>query len=362
MRSFRESATTAWLLMSVGIFVVSGCQSTSRPSTSGAQAVHTLGSIERLDPALNALVPAAAQMEIIAEGFDWSEGPVWVKTGETTGYLLFSDIPPNKVHKWEANKGVSVYLQQSGWLGPIPRPESSPPDEPGSNALIVDAQGRLVLCQHGLRQMARMDVPMTAPASKFVTIADRYQGKRLNSPNDAVYHPNGDIYFTDPPYGLPRKMDDPTKELDFQGVYRVKPDGTVTLLTKEMSRPNGLAFSPDLKTLYVANSDPKRAIWMAFPVKDDGTLGEGKVFVDVTDRVGKMKGLPDGMKIDKAGNIFATGPGGLLIFNKEGKQLGTCLTGQATSNCAFGEDGKTLFITADNYILSLRLSTTGVGY
>ena len=341
---------------------LSGCSGSSRTTVSHAPTVKTLGSIERLDPAFDALVPKDATLEVLAEGFDWIEGPLWVPEKIGGGYLLFSDIPPNVVLKWTPGKGISTYLGQSGWLGAIPRPDASAPDEPGSNGLILDPQGRLVLCQHGLRQVARMDAPLGMPAAKFVPLAATFEGKRHNSPNDGAFLPNGDLYYTDPPYGLPRKMEDPHKELDFQGVYRVTPHGVVTLMTKDISRPNGLAFSPDYKTAYVAISDPKRAVWMKFPLKDDGTFGDGSVFFDAGSRVGKTKGLPDGLKVDKDGNLFATGPGGVLVFNKDGKHLGTLLTGQATSNCAFGDDGKTLYITADSYLLRIKLSTTGNGF
>ena len=315
-----------------------------------------IGHIERLDPALEDLVPSSTQIEVIAEGFAWSEGPVWIP--EDGGYVLFSDIPPNQTMKWQRGVGTSVYLQQSGYLGPTPRPNHIAPDEPGANGLLLDHEGRLVLCQHGERQVGRMDAPLSAPKAKFIALAKSYAGKRLNSPNDATFHKNGDLYFTDPPYGLTRKMEDPNKDLPFQGVYRATPDGTVTLLTKSMSRPNGIAFSPDHKTLYVANSDPKRAIWMAFPVKPDGTLGTGRVLFDATPMVGTRKGLPDGLKIDLHGNLFATGPGGVLVLTPDGKHLGTLMTGEATSNCAFGEDGSTLFVTADSLLLRIELATS----
>lgn len=193
-------------------------------------------------------------------------------------------------------------------------------------------------------------------------LAKDYMGKRLNSPNDLTFHSNGDLYFTDPPYGLEKNWDDPARELDFCGVYRIH-KGKIELLTKEMSRPNGITLSPDEKTLYVANSDPKKAIWMAFPVKEDGTLGEGKVFFDATKSVGKSKpGLPDGMRVDTQGNLFATGPGGVLVFDAKGKHLGTIATGVPTSNCAFGDDGSTLYVTADHDVCRIRLSTKGNGY
>ena len=320
----------------------------------------TLGRIERLDPALDSIVALDAKMEVIANGFDWTEGPLWVKADG--GQLLFSDIPPNRILSWQDGRGTQIYLEQSGYLGPIPRPNNIPPDEPGSNALGLDPQGRLVLCQHGNRQVARMDAPLSKPKAKYIPIADRYEGKRLNSPNDLVYSKDGSLYFTDPPYGLTRKMEDPDKQLDFQGVYRVGRDGQMTLLTKELSRPNGIAFSPDQKTLYVANSDAARAIWMAYDVKPDGTIANGRVFFDATSWVGpEKKGLPDGMKVDTQGHLFATGPGGVHIYAPDGTLLGRVDTGRATANCAFGGDGSDLYITAGTYIVRIRTRTKGAG-
>ena len=323
-------------------------------------ALRPLGDVERLSPTLDALVDPDARFEVLADGFDWSEGPLWIP--EDGGYVIFSDIPPNRVMKWRSGEGVSVYLEQSGYLGPIPRPGHVRPDEPGSNGLLLDPQGRLVLCQHGERQVGRMIAPLSAPAPRYEAVADAFDGKRLNSPNDAVFHRNGDLYFTDPPYGMARKMQDPEKALPFQGVYRRSRDGAVTLLTDQMSRPNGLAFSPDYRTLYVANSDPKRAVWMAFPLQADGTLSEGRVLFDATPLAGQLKGLPDGLKVDRLGNLFATGPGGVLVLTPSGEHLGTLHTGEATSNCAFGEDGRSLFVTADRYLLRVRLKTIGFGF
>lgn len=310
----------------------------------------TFGAIERKDPRLDRLVPSDAKLEKLAEGFDWSEGPVWDRRGQ---FLLFSDVPRNTVFQWKEGKEAYVYLQPSGYTGPTPRG-----GEPGSNGLVMDAQGRLILCQHGDRRVAAYD-----PAERrFITLADRYEGKRFNSPNDAVFKSNGDLYFTDPPYGLLGKNDDPKKELPFNGVFRLAKDGKVTLLTKEMTYPNGIAFSPDEKILYVAQSDPEKGIWMAFDVKEDGTLGQGRVFADVTALSKTKKGLPDGMKVDRAGNLFATGPGGVLIFASDGTHLGTIATGEATANCGWGEDGSTLFVTADMYLGRIKLTTRGLGF
>ena len=310
----------------------------------------TLGTIERLDPRFDQIVPPGARMEKLAEGFDWSEGPVWDKKEK---YLLFSDVPMNTVYKWrEGLSKPAVFLKPSGYTGKAPRG-----GEPGSNGLVRDSEGRLVLCQHGDRRVARLE-----PDGSFQTLVDNFEGKKLNSPNDAVYHSDGSLYFTDPPYGLQGKNSDPKKEIPFNGVYRLSPKGDLTLLTKEMTYPNGIGLSPDEKTLYVANSDPEKAIWMAFPLKEDGTIGPGRVFFDATRGVKTLKGLPDGLKVDKAGNLFATGPGGVLVFASDGTHLGTLSTGEATANVGWGDDGSTLYITADMYLARLKTSTKGRGF
>ncbi|HEX2443179.1 MAG TPA: SMP-30/gluconolactonase/LRE family protein [Vicinamibacterales bacterium] len=311
--------------------------------------------IERLDPALDKLIAPDAKIETLAEGYDWSEGPVWVK--EDGGYLLFSDVPQNVVYKWKEGAGAQPYLKPSGYTGTEPRG-----GEMGSNGLTLDANGRLVLCQHGDRRVARMEAPLSSPQPKFSTLADRYDGKRFNSPNDVVFHSNGDMYFTDPPYGMPKQFEDPGREIPFQGVFRRGRDGAVTLLTREMTRPNGLAFSPDERLLYVAQSDSTAAIWRVFDVKPDGTFGASRVLFDSTAMTKTLKGLPDGLKIDTEGNLFATGPGGVLVISPQGKHLGTIFTGQATANCAFGDDGRALYITADMYLMRVRLKAKGRGF
>jgi gluconolactonase len=321
------------------------------------KAAKTLGKIERLDPAFDKLIGRDAQLEVLAAGHIWTEGPVWVP--RDGGFLLFSDIPRNRVYKWQQGKGESVFLEPSGYTG-----SATDLKEPGSNGLLLDPEGRLVLMEHGDRRVARLD---KWDGKKKTTLAHRYKDKRLNSPNDGVFKSNGDLYFTDPPYGRMLKAgkagEFPDRDLDFCGVYRLSKDGTLTLLTKEMSKPNGIAFSPDEKTLYVANSDPDKAIWMAFAVKDDGTLGDGKVFFDATKLMAKDRpGLPDGMKVDARGNVFATGPGGVLVFSPHGKHLGTIATGVPTANCAWGEDGSVLYVTADKALTRIQTKTKGKGF
>jgi gluconolactonase len=309
-----------------------------------------LGEVIRLDPALDELLPKDAKLEVLSSGFVWTEGPVWVNDA-TGGHLLFSDIPENSIMKWKEGAGASLFMKPSGYTG-----VADYGGEPGCNGLLLDVKGQLVACEHGDRRMS----VVTKDGGKR-TLVDNYEGKRLNSPNDACFKSNGDLYFTDPPYGLPNRWEDPLRELDFCGVYRLSKDGELTLLTREMTRPNGIAFSPDEKTLYVAQSDPMAAIWKKFPVKDDGTLGEGVLFYDATDQVAKLPGLPDGMKVDAKGNLFATGPGGVYIFNPEGKLLGRISTGERTSNCAWGDDGSTLYITADMYLCRIKTTTKGAG-
>ena len=311
--------------------------------------VSTFGKIRRLDPRLDQLVPNDAVVEKLADGFAWVEGPAWSRKG---GYLLFSDIPNNSVFKWQKGASVSLFLKPSGYTGTAPFQGK----EPGSNGLTFDSTGRLVLCEHGDRRIARLEKDGTK-----TTLADRYQGKRLNSPNDLVFKSNGDLYFTDPPFGLPKAFDDPHKELTFSGVYRLATSGKLTLLTKKIRAPNGIAFSPAEKTLYVSNADPNQAVWMAYDVRGDGTIANGRVFFDATAWMKTKKGAPDGMTVDKDGNLFAAGPGGIHIFAPDGTHLGSIETG-VTSNVAWGDDGSVLYITADTAIYRIALTTKGAGF
>jgi gluconolactonase len=302
-----------------------------------------------LDPRFDRLVPRDAKLETVADGFTWVEGPVWHKGG---GYLLFSDIPANRVYKWKPGEGVSLFLANSGYSGAAPFAGK----EPGSNGLTLDEQGRLVLCRHGDRQIGRLE-----PDGTISTVADRYDGYRINSPNDLVFKSNGDLYFTDPPFGLPRVFDDPDKA-PVQGVYRVAKGGTVTRLITDIKAPNGIAFSPDETILYVSDVDPKRAAWLAYDMKEDGTVANGRVFFDATRwREDPFFG-PDGFKVDRQGNIFGARPGGLSVIAPDGTLLGTIDTGRPTSNVAWGEDGRTLFITGGGSVYRLRLTTSGARY
>jgi gluconolactonase len=310
----------------------------------------TMGTIVRKDPRFDKLIPPNAVIEKLTDGLDWCEGPVWVPKG---GHVLFSDIPKNIIWMWKEGEGKSVWMTPAGYTGTKRRV-----GEPGSNGLTLDSEGRLVMCEHGDRRVTRLEKD-----EKKTVLADKFEGKRFNSPNDLVYKSNGDLYFTDPPYGLEKNWDDAARELDFCGVYRLSKDGKLTLLTKELTRPNGIAFSPDEKTLYIAVSDPDNAVWMAYEVKADGTLGKGKVFFDSKDWVKeKKKGLPDGMKVDKDGNLFATGPGGLHVFAPDGTLLGTLATGVATANCNWGDDGSVLYIAADKSLCRIKTSTKGKGF
>jgi gluconolactonase len=317
------------------LFILSSCQQAKQ-----------IGSIQRIDPALDSIISPGAEVQIIADGFRWTEGPLWI---DDKKMLLFSDVFSNKVYKWTEEKGAEDYLSPSGYTGAIKREA-----ELGSNGLLLDREGKLVLCQHGNRQVARMDADLGNPKPVYKSLALAYQTKKLNSPNDAVFHTKGDLFFTDPPYGLEKNMDDPLKEIPFQGVYKTKPTGEVILLCDSITRPNGIAFFPGEKMLLVANSDPAKPFWYHFNVEND-SLTNGRIFYNASSAISEGKGLPDGLKIDKKGNVFATGPGGVFIFNNAGKLLGKIKLPVASANCAFSADQTILFITATNYVLRLKM-------
>ena len=312
-------------------------------TTSLASAQEFKGSIERLDPALDKLVAAGAEIELLASGFNWSEGPVWKDGG-----IVFSDVPENTVFRWkEGMKAAEVLLKPSGST-------REGAGGQGSNGLALDAQGRLILCQHGDRRLARLGAD-----GKFTTITRNYHDHLYNSPNDLVIARDGSIYFTDPPYGLKDKS---LRELEWNGVYRVAPDGKVSLLVKDLTFPNGIALSPDERTLYVAVSDPAATRVMAYEIMNNGAVANARTFFDAQPlKSPARKGGCDGLKVDTQGNVWTTGPGGVLVISKEGKHLGAILTGQATANCAFGGEARdTLYLTADMFLLRVKTLVKGL--
>lgn len=304
--------------------------------------------IHLIDKELMEVLDPESKLEILSEGHDWTEGPLWLEDQQK---LLFSDIPRNTVYSWQAGSGTQAYLKPSGYTG-----EVFEGSEPGSNGLLLNPDGELVLCQHGDRKVVRMNSSLIDPKPDFIEIVASYKGKRVNSPNDGIYDSRGRLYFTDPPYGLAKQMEDPKKELGFQGVYMLDLEGNLHLIEDELTRPNGIALSPDESTLYVANSDPENPIWMAYQIDDQGLVMSKKEFSNAREFVKTEKGLPDGLKVHQKGYVFATGPGGVFIFNAEGKHLGTIKTGQATSNVAFDKKQAVLFMTADSYVLRLEIN------
>jgi gluconolactonase len=297
----------------------------------------------RLDPAFDALVPKDAQIEKLASGFTFIEGPLW----RPSNALWFSDVVGNVVRQWTPDGKVTEILRPGGYDG-----NSLPADGfNGPNGMTADKDGAVLLCQHGNRRIARIDKDM-----KVTTLVDKFEGKKFNSPNDLVFRSDGALYFTDPPYGLPKGDDDPTKELKFNGVFRLA-NGKLQAIVKDLTRPNGIALSPDEKTLYVAVSDPDHKVWMRYDLAANGTVSNGKVFADVTAE--KEDGLPDGMKVDSLGNVYGSGPGGIWVFSPDGKHLGTIKPPETPANCGWGDDGKTLYITARTGLYRIKLAVAG---
>lgn len=331
------------LFLIISLWLYTSCSEKKKKS------VESNFSIEILDDEALGLLDKHNDIQEIGSGFEWTEGPLWIEDGN---YLLFSDIPNNKIFKIDGKGETTEYLNPAGYTGSVPRG-----GELGSNGLLLNQNGELVLLQHGDRRVAKMMATIDDPKPVFESIVDNYEGKKFNSPNDAVYDSDGNLYFTDPPYGLPERMDDPTKELDFQGVYCLKTSGELVLVDT-LTRPNGIAFSPDGSKLYVAVSDPEQAVWFKYDVVGPGVIENKLLFYDTTDLIGKkgQQGLPDGMKMHSKGYLFATGPGGVWVFNKSGKPIARIHTGQATANCAFNADESVLFLTADDYVLKVQLN------
>lgn len=308
----------------------------------------TTGSIEKYDSELDSIISIEEKPAIIASGFKWSEGPLWV---ESEHMLLFSDVPVNTIYKWTEEKGKEIYLKPSGYTGL----KASVCKEPGSNGLILDNNGNLILCQHGDRRVASMNASLNKPEPKFSTLAHKFKGKQFSSPNDAVLNKAGELFFTDPPYGLQTQNDtDSKKETNCNGVYKVKKDGTVILLVDTITRPNGLAFINNEQKLVIACSDPNKPNWYVFDVIGD-SLKNGKIFYSAVQEAKLMKGLPDGLKVNRKGYIFATGPGGIYVFGAEGKKLGLIKLDNPASNCALSANEKVIYITNSMYLLRIKL-------
>ncbi len=314
------------------------------------QARQVGGSIVSVDASLDAIVTPSAKLEKVAEGFTFTEGPVWVSaTDKSEGYLLFSDPNDNLIYRLTTEGEVSVFRAKSGYTGG----DIGEYHQPGSNGLTLDKQGRLTINQHGNRRVIRVE-----PRGNITVLADRYQGKRLNSPNDLVYKSDGALYFTDPPFGLPKVFDDPRKELPYSGVYRAF-NGSIQLVSTDLTGPNGLAFSPDERYLYVGNWDPRKKVVMRYEVQPDGSLANGSVFYDMTHAPGED--ALDGIKVDQQGNLYVCGPGGIWILSPQGKHLGLIKGPEDPHNLAWGDDdGKTLYITALTGIYRIRVNIPGI--
>ena len=306
-----------------------------------------IGSLEFLDPRMEDLIDKNAKIELLAEGFDWAEGPVWV---DRLNGVLFSDVPNNKVYMWNEKKGLSIFIEPSGMTNYSPTNKSD-----GSNGLALDKNGNLILCQHGDRTIARLK-KWNFKKPSFDIIVEKYEGKRLNSPNDLVFDKSGSIYFTDPPYGLKIQDDDPLKELNFNGIYRWSESKGIELLSKSMKRPNGIILSEDEKTVYVGNSDKDNNVIIAFDNNKNGLVNE-RVFFDGNKLSKNRVGLFDGLKLHSSGIIFTTGPGGVLLLDSKGKHLGTIMPGKATANCAFDSDESYLYLTSDNVLARIKLKS-----
>lgn len=330
--------------------LLTACASSPAADTSP---VPGIGRTVALDPAFRSLVPDDARIEKIAEGFAWAEGPAWLRDG---GYLLFNDVPGNTMYRWTSRDGASVFLKPSGYEGT----DLSGLREAGANGLDAEPAGTVLFADSGTRVLARLD-----PATKHrTTLAATYRGKRFNSPNDVVRRSDGAVFFTDPPYGLKGIDESPLKEQPFNGVYRLDPDGTVHVIEDGLRFPNGVALSPDEHTLYVANSDRERPVWMAYRLDGRGDVLDRRVLGDASDLIAAgLEGAPDGLCVSRDGHLFASAPGGLLVMDAAGRRLGRIETGARVSNCAFGDDdGRALYLTSHTFVARVRVSAVGMGF
>lgn len=305
--------------------------------------------VDIYDESALAILDKNASFTLLGEGFSWSEGPLWLPKEK---FLIFSDVPKNTIYKYKDGEGISVYLEPSGATG-----ISEHDSKQGSNGLLLNSSGQLVMMQHGDRRVAIMNAPLTAPKAQFSVLASKFDNKRFNSPNDGVFHSNGDLYFTDPPYGLNGGMVDPHKALPYSGIFRLRKNGDVSLEDKSTLYPNGIVLTNDESKAIVAVSNRAAAKWYQFDVAADGSLANKQIFFDVSDLVGKENesGLPDGMAVHSKGYIFATGPGGVFVFTENGELLAKIRTGKSTANCTLSADEKTLYMTAHDTLMSIQL-------
>ncbi len=302
-----------------------------------------IGSVERLSPEIDNLIEKSAKIEILADGFEWSEGPVW---SSQLNSVLFSDVPENVIYSWNEDKGLGTFTRPIGYSGKVPNLKKA-----GTNGLTIDADGNLIICMHGDRKITRLE---KLNINRKLTLVNSFDGNLLNSPNDLVYDSKGNLYFTDPPYGLLEGDNDKLKEIEFNGVYKVYPNGDIEVLVKNLTRPNGISISNDEKILYVANSDKNNPVIMQYDLSEEGAKNPS-VFFDGRELTKKDIGLFDGLKVHPTGNVFATGPGGVLVIKENGDHIGTIRTEVRTANCAFDENFQYLYMTSDMFLTRIKL-------
>ena len=302
-----------------------------------------IGSVERLSPEIDNLIEKSAKIEILADGFEWSEGPVW---SSQLNSVLFSDVPENVIYSWNEDKGLGTFTRPIGYSGKVPNLKKA-----GTNGLTIDADGNLIICMHGDRKITRLE---KLNINRKVTLVNSFDGNLLNSPNDLVYDSKGNLYFTDPPYGLLEGDNDKLKEIEFNGVYKVSPNGDIEVLVKNLTRPNGISISNDEKILYVANSDKNNPVIMQYDLSEEGAKN-ASIFFDGRELTKKDIGLFDGLKVHPTGNVFATGPGGVLVIKENGDHIGTIRTEVRTANCAFDENFQYLYMTSDMFLTRIKL-------
>ena len=302
-----------------------------------------IGSVERLSPEIDNLIEKSAKIEILADGFEWSEGPVW---SSQLNSVLFSDVPENVIYSWNEDKGLGTFTRPIGYSGKVPNLKKA-----GTNGLTIDADGNLIICMHGDRKITRLE---KLNINRKVTLVNSFDGNLLNSPNDLVYDSKGNLYFTDPPYGLLEGDNDKLKEIEFNGVYKVSPNGDIEVLVKNLTRPNGISISNDEKILYVANSDKNNPVIMQYDLSEKGAKNPS-IFFDGRELTKKDIGLFDGLKVHPTGNVFATGPGGVLVIKENGEHIGTIRTEVRTANCAFDENFQYLYMTSDMFLTRIKL-------